>query len=308
MNKQIGISYARTFKEIDRWKEFSRDLGIELVTADITLDDAVKLANGVFRYSKEYCYTRKATLGEYLWLWEHGVRELLVVSRYVKGNNPCNTTRYLAAQLYEYLPDVHIIDVQIEKETEDKVLVEFAKKYSNDNTSVKNALQTWHDYKPKKKNKVQLLKDKPNILFLGGAPFLFSYTNKNTYMTNFLLRLGVNLVGPKDFLELQESQERLKGLERISGVEYIGEDFQECFWPREKIMASIYQLKNRIDGVILVRDKYCMGKMEEVDFFKKIIDKENIPSIVVDYRSEAIYSTMTLLETFVEMIKWREKE
>ena len=147
MNKKIvvGTSYARSYKEIKKWSNFFETIGIELLLPNITIENAVKIANDNFKYASEYCYTRKATLGEYVKLAQDGCDILLVISRVDNINNPCNTTRYLAAQLNEFFNNTkRIIDCQISKNNERKQLNNLARLLGiTDDLIIDNAIEAF---------------------------------------------------------------------------------------------------------------------------------------------------------------------
>lgn len=306
----VGTSYARSYKEINKWISFFETLNIKLVIPNITLEHAVKKANDNFKYANEYCYTRKATLGEYVKLAEEGCDTLLLISRIDSINNPCNTTRYLAAQLNEFFKgSKRVIDCQITKENEKSQLYKLAKIFDVvDEEKIYDAYQNFLKTENKKATNRNIDSSKINLLFLGGAPFLFSFSNLNTPMTNFLVnQLNVNIIGPKNIVESRTPEDYNYGLNRTYNCE-LEREFTECFWPRNKILAAIHQLNKLVDGIILVRDKYCMGKMEEVEYFSLYLANENIPYLVVDYSNEAQTTYETMLETFVEMLEWRKKD
>ncbi len=311
MNKKIvvGTSYARSYKEIKKWSNFFETIGIELLLPNITIENAVKIANDNFKYASEYCYTRKATLGEYVKLAQDGCDILLVISRVDNINNPCNTTRYLAAQLNEFFNNTkRIIDCQISKNNERKQLNNLARLLGiTDDLIIDNAIEAFINTENRKATNRSIDIGKINLLFLGGAPFLFSFSNVNTPMTKYLVeRLNVNIIGPKNIMEGRSEEDYEYGKKRIYNSE-LPKEYTECFWPREKITAAIHQFKNIIDGVLLVRDKYCMGKMEEVEYFSLYLENEKIPYLVVDYSTEAQTTFETMLETFIEMLEWRKE-
>ena len=80
-----------------------------------------------------------------------------------------------------------------------------------------------------------------------------------------------------------------------------------AYWERPTILGTLLNVKDEIDGVIFVRDKYCVCKIEEIDLLKQIVDKEKLPFIVIDYREENRVTTETVLETFVEMLRMRRQ-
>lgn len=285
-------------------------MGIKLILPSITIEDAVKKANDNFRYASEYCYTRKATLGEYIKLAEEECDFLLVISRIDNINNPCNTTRYIAAQLNEYFNNSKkIIDCQISKSNEELQLKKVAQKLGiRDAERIDDAIKKFKNTENRKATIKTLDDSKINLLFLGGAPFLFSFSDISTPMTKYLVeRLNVNIIGPKNIMEKRTTEDYSYGCNRIYESE-LASEYTECFWPRKKIAAAIHQFREVIDGVLLVRDKYCMGKMEEVEYFSLCLENEKIPYLVVDYSVEAQTTFETMLETFVEMLDWKKKE
>ena len=307
---KVGISYARSYKEIDKWKEFFRILQVEYQLPTIDVNQAVEIAKREFRYSDEYCFTRKATLGEYISLVNDGCDTLVVISRIDNINNPCNTTRYVAAQIEEYYnKQIRVIDCQISCNNQKKVLKELAYKLGiYDDVIIEKAIIGFCDIKNVAGTKKEIVKNKINLLFLGGAPFLFSFSNTNTYMTKFLTeKLNVNIIGPKNLMDLRTNDDYIYGKNRIYNRE-LDCEYDEDFWPRKKIMAAIKQFMPMIDGVLLVRDKYCMGKMEEVDYFSKVLQNDDVRYLVVDYSMESQTTVETLLETFVQMIELEKNE
>lgn len=311
-NQLVGISYSRSYKELDMWKRFLNALEVNYCISDINLNEAVELATDNFIYANEYCFTRKATLGEYLYLVNEKKCEIiLVAARVVEGNIKCNTTRFMAPQISEYFGDkVYVIDSAITTDISlaSQQLKTLASFFSSDEEKIQKAIDAWFLKDLPKKSKKGIKDGCINILFIGGAPFHFSFSDQESYMTRYLRdKLSVNVIGPKTSSEIKNPNIYRKAYKRIYNNNIFYQD-RNSYWVRSVVLASYYAVKDKIDGVIFVRDKYCTAKIEEIDLLQKIIEEDKCPSIIVDYRAEARTSVETVLETFVEMLEWKRKK
>lgn len=308
----VGLSYARSYKEIEMWKNFLETLKVKYKVSSLALNKAAEIGQQRFRYAQEYCYTRKVTLGEYVNLVENeGCNILLVASRVVEGNIKCNTTRYVPLQISEYYKDegIKVIDapVSTDERKARQQLYKLAEYFSDEELLIENAVEQWFANPKVSKRKKGIDKDKINIFFMGGAPFHFSFSDPESYMTRYLREhLDVNVVGPKSASEEKNVRVYRDAYKRVYHDNLINCD-REAYWARPAVLATYLNVKDNIDGVIFVRDKYCTCKMEELDLIHEIINKEGCPNIVVDYREESRSSIETVLETFIEMIKLGRK-
>lgn len=308
----VGISYARSYKELDMWKRFLDVLEVNYIISDKNLDDAANLASERFRYAGDYCFTRRATLGEYIFLVEEkNCQILLVASRVVEGNTKCNTTRYVPLQIAGYYSEkeIRVIDAPIS--TDEKVsrmeLYKLGKQFSDDEIKIQRAIDSWFTPKTSVKKRKGIKKDSVNLFFIGGAPFHFSFSDPNSYMTRYLRdRLGVNVVGPKSASEIKNFKIFREAYRTVYPSNLVLPD-RQAYWVRENILASYLNVRDEIDGVVFVRDKYCTCKIEEINLLHQIIEKDNCPNIVVDYREEARTTVETTLEAFIEMIKMKRR-
>ncbi|MCR5753924.1 MAG: hypothetical protein K6G30_03780 [Acetatifactor sp.] len=303
----VGMSYARSFKELGRWKAFLNELGIDYVISDKNLHEAAASADKRFRYSQEYCFTRRATLGEYVYLVEEvGCNILMAASRVVEGNAKCNTIRYVPAQIAEYYREknIKVIDacISTNKTKAFEQLKCVARYLVDDEERIVNAASAWLEYAQENVKKRVLVEGAPTIFIIGSASFHFSLEGPS-YMTRYLTeKLNVNLVGPKTASDKKNAKIYREAYAKVYHKNLLNVD-RMTYWDRPTILGTLLNVKESIDGVIFVRDKYCACKIEEVDFLQQIIDRENIPNIVIDYREENRTTTETILETFVEMIR-----
>ena len=125
-------------------------------------------------------------------------------------------------------------------------------------------------------------------------------------MTRYLVtKHDVNLIGPKTASDQKDVRIYMKAYKYLF-TDYIDSPDQNSYWFRASVMASYMMVKDKIDGVIFTRDKYCTAKIEEIDLLQSVIQKDNIPNIVIDYRYESKTTVETVVDTFVEMLKWKK--
>lgn len=303
----VGMSYARTFKDLGRWQAFLNELGIDYVISNKDLHEATMIADKRFRYSQDYCFTRRATLGEYVYLIEDvGCNVLITGSRVVEGNAKCNTIRYVPSQIAEYYRDRNIMVIDACISTNEKKAFEQLKNVASylikyEEVAEKAAL-AWLQYKGEEVKKRAIWEGVPTLFIIGSASFHFSLDGPS-YMTRYLSeKLKVNLIGPKNASKEKNSKVYREAYGKIYHKNIVNAD-RTAYWERPTILGTFLNVKNSVDGVVFVRDKYCTCKIEELDILQRIVEKENIPNIVIDYREENRTTTETMLETFVEMVK-----
>ncbi len=306
----VGISYARTYKILARWEAFLKVLDVPYHVSDMDLHDAAAIADKRFIYAREYCFTRRATLGEYVNLVEEvGCNVLLTGCQLVEGNEKCNTIRYVPTQIAEYYKDrdVTVIDACIS--TNAKVagnqLEKIALCFTEDKELAQKAVEAWFAVKETKQSPIIHFDNEPTIFMVGSAAFHFNIAG--SYMTRFLNeKLRANIVGPESASKTKNSLIYREAYKKIYHKNIINID-RVAYWERPTILGTLLNVKDEIDGVIFVRDKYCVCKIEEIDLLKQIVDKEKLPFIVIDYREENRVTTETVLETFVEMLRMRRQ-
>ena len=249
-NSLVGLSYARSYKELARWKLFLDELNVKYCISDMDLRSAAEVGDKVFRYAADYCFTRRATLGEYINLVENKqCIVLLTASRYVEGNVKCNTIRFVPTQIAEHYRDrdITVLDacISTREEIAKKQLMDVAKYFSEDKDKIEEAASKWLNYKSQNKKTNIEKGDKITIFIFGSAPFHLS-CNSAGYMNNFLTdKLGVYIVDAKNASEIKNSKCFRKAYKLLNHNNLLNTD-RQMYWERPTVLSAFFNVMDEV--------------------------------------------------------------
>lgn len=260
-----------------------------------------------------YCFFRKSCLGQYIDLVEKNIQTIFVPVKIKDNYLVCNSSRFMATEIAEFYKN-KITVVNADMYTSSKKLDEIgkvARLFCDDEEKIEKALALWNTPEGKRKNAfTNQVKDnrKPTIMVIGKINRLFDYTDKDSPCMKYLVdKLKVNVVEPEnephsDILLFK------KAYKLVHESKLMLEKNRKSYWPEEYIVSSIISNKDKMDGIIFVRDCFCNSGIEEINLLQNIVKELKIPSLIINFNLESQSSVETAMETFVEMLEWRKNE
>jgi len=313
MSKRIvGLSSERSPSGIKQWVKFLDILNIEYMVSDIDISVSAKQADSFFNFSTEYCFFRRSCLGQYLDLIRRGCNTILVPVKYKDDYNNCNATRFMAKELSAvFSPEVEIISAEVHTDPymRRKELMSVAKYLSQDSSLILKAIDEWDFTDHARVNVFANYDDKEkiSIMIIGKMNRIFDYTYIQSPLCRFMSDvLNVNILDPETMPYRDMAQvDRARKLIMDSNISH-GND--NTHWPHELILHSVVSNLNKIDGIVFLRDCFCISGLEDIKILQQIVNKLNIPNIICSFNMESRTTTETILETFTEMLKFNRSD
>ena len=311
----VGMARERSPGSIKDWAKFLSVLQVPLQISELAVEKAAELSTRHFRSSSDYCFFRKSCLGQYVNLvQDFGCRLILVPVKKKPGLLSCNASRFMATEVAHYFDELNVTVVNCPVSTERSARLAELRRVAEyfrprDQELIESALATVPKTAHRRTNVYDISKGphQLTIMQIGKVNRFFDYTDPSSPVEKFLAdKLNVRIVDPETVGGRKIGQYR-RAVELVRQAKHALPRNRESYWPEHLVAHSLLSVRDRIDGVVLVRDCFCNAGIEEINVLERIVRQIGLPQLTIAYNPRSQSNVETALETFVEMVRWKKQ-
>ena len=309
---KVGITDARTNPTRLYWDRFFSILDIVPQISSIDAISAIEKSKIYLESSNCYCLFRHIDLGQHIDLIEKKCNCLIIPSTRSENMLTCGSSRFMSEHLSMNFPEIDVLNFRIHMDDKGKQreeITSLAKYFTDDNNKIELLIKEWPDFFPEQN--CFYLKDSKkeiNILIIGRIYYFFDYRNINSPYINILhKKLNCNILTFIDIADLSIVAYK-SAYKKLKEYYPYWQKNIERYWNQNYITRALTTGKQKIDGVLFVKDPWCESAKEESPLIIKILKEMEIPYYLLDFSLESLSSIDTILESFIEMLLYRKRK